>query len=440
MYLFWKRVFEAIADGGGGGALGPFTDHSVILADSSSTIASLASLGTTTTVLHGNPSDDPSWGPVSLSDDVAGNLPVTNLNSGTSASATTFWRGDGTWATPAGGGSLGPVTPYAVVIGDTSTTVRSLSTLGVTGYVLTANSGGDPYWAPIPVPSGSFAVPVAAANFVQNGCFQVRNRTVQDSVDLVAYDYVKSADRWFVYTYNNNYRTLIGSGNNNEYLEVRRVSGTDIDTVRVAQVFDTEDSLKVIGNQVTLMFELRSDTISLGLNKLQVLINAGTGIDESVTDYFDYNWSGSTTIASGSVFYGLSPTWVQYEVSFTGAWGAQTQLAVELELEFSSTSYPSTDAVQIRQVTLSDTYATTRHETKSLAVTKQECNRYYQELDLYLTDSYISVPINMREIPTITISPADSFTTTGTTKDVLIIKVDSSGDNGIHTVYLDCEL
>jgi hypothetical protein len=68
-----------------------------------------------------------------------GNLPVTNLNSGTLASATTFWRGDGTWVSPAAT-NLSGIVP--VVNGGTGLSAGISG--GILGYTATGTLASSP--------------------------------------------------------------------------------------------------------------------------------------------------------------------------------------------------------------------------------------------------------------------------------------------------------
>lgn len=93
----WNATAVTVPYGGTG--LSSLTTGDVLYASASNTLSALAKSSSSTRYLSNTgASNIPAWAQVSLATGVTGNLPVTNLNSGTSAAATTFWQGDGTWS------------------------------------------------------------------------------------------------------------------------------------------------------------------------------------------------------------------------------------------------------------------------------------------------------------------------------------------------------
>lgn len=265
---------------------------------------------------------------IDLASNVTGNLPVANLDSGTNASASTYWRGDGTWAATSGGDVVGPASSLVnEILVATDTTGKVLtnsnakldSTIvagsvylipdGVTNLASGINSGTA-------IGSGTGATVEtgpAAVTILSDGTISITADTALDlssattSASFGATTATQEAKMWSGSTSDTFVSVLAddGQGNNGGFFSVNVNGSTN--SINFYGDYDAlgNPAYEVICNNSEILFyDSSTDELRVGNGASNIIIGTGGGgtinLDESTVQLQGVDFGALATLDSVS--------------------------------------------------------------------------------------------------------------------------------------------
>jgi hypothetical protein len=245
-------------------------------------------------------------GYINLSTDVEGNLSVSNLNSGTNASSSTFFRGDGTWAEPTGDATSIQGTNIDATVGSPSD-----------GDILVYRSAGSDFVLE--------AKPASGSNPALNDVTDVNITTVSDN-ELLAYD--STSGDWINQTATEaGFSTVATTNSYNDLDDKPTIPSGTVTSVAVSG----SDGIDVdSGSPIT-----SSGTIALGIDKTTMLTTLNVEDGADVTNTTNVEAAGALMTSGGT----MTGTIVMGGNRITGLPSTPTLTSDAISLAYGNSTY-----------------------------------------------------------------------------------------------------
>lgn len=215
----------------------------------------------------------------------------------------------------------------------------------------------------------------------------------------------------------------------NKSLVISRANGnTDIGVISLAQALETNNSIRLQGQQVSLSFWAAAGaSFSAASSGLSVIIASGTGTDESIANLIGATWTGYASnaltlganaafVAGSTTLLAINTTMTRYTVTATIPAPA-TQVGVVFAYTPVGTA-AATDNFQLMGVQLELGNMASVFEHRDMQVERALCQRYFLQVNeinsavvatgnvaaTNVEKVMLPLPVTMRAVPTITVA------------------------------------